>query len=137
MSTIGQRIKILRIESKLTQEQFGNIFGIVKSTVSMYENDNSTPDTEMLKKLSKFFNVSIDYLLGLTDIREPAEELIKKGEVSVKPPSDIEKIYESLPAEEKEMFEDYAQYLETRAKLSGKDREISITSEVTENKKAN
>lgn len=137
MSTIGQRIKILRIESKLTQEQFGNIFGIVKSTVSMYENDNSTPDTEMLKKLSKFFNVSIDYLLGLTDIREPAEELIKKGEVSVKPPSDIEKIYESLPAEEKKLFKDYAEFLETRAKLNGKDKENSATLETIEEKKAN
>jgi len=137
MDTIGQRIKTLRKKSKLTQEQFGSIFGIVKSTVSMYENDNSTPDTEMLKKLSKFFNVSIDYLLGQTDIKEPAEDLIKKGEVVIRPPSNIEKVYEELPTEEKKMLEDYAQYLETRAKLSDKDKEFSATLEVTGDEKVN
>lgn len=135
MSTIGQRIKTLRIESKLTQEQFGNIFGIVKSTVSMYENDNSTPDTEMLKKLSKHFNVSIDYLLGLSDIRESAYQLIKSGAVLVQEPSDIEKIYKNLPPEEKKLFKDYGDYLETRAKLSEKNKEHSATLEVLEEKK--
>lgn len=136
MSTIGQRIKILRLESQLTQKEFGNIFGIVKSTVSMYENDNSTPDTEILKKISVYFNVSIDYLLGLTDIKQSAEELIKKGEVAVKPPSEIEKIYEELPAEEKKMLDDYMGYLETRAKLSSKDKESSSTSRVIRDKRA-
>jgi len=51
MSTIGDRIKQLRTEKNLTQEEFGKIFGIVKSTVSMYESNKSTPDDELKKKL--------------------------------------------------------------------------------------
>lgn len=132
MSTIGQRIKTLRIEANITQKQFGDIFGIVKSTVSMYENDNSTPDTEMLKKIAKFFNVSIDYLLGITDIREPVDELIKKGTVKVEEPSKIEQISKDLPEQERKELESYADYLHTKSKLSDSGKESSATSETIE-----
>lgn len=131
----GERLKQLRTELNLRQEDISIIVKVHRATIGKYETNERFPDKDTLVTLSKFFNVSIDYLLGLTDIREPAEELVKKGEVSIKPPSDIEKIYESLPAEEKKLFEDYAQYLETRAKLSGKDKENSATLEAIEEKK--
>lgn len=131
----GERLKLLREEKNLNRDEVAEYLNITYSSISKYETNERFPDKENLVKLSKFFNVSIDYLLGLTDIREPAEELIKKGEVSIKPPSDMEKIYESLPTEEKKLFEDYAQYLETRAKLSGKDKENSATLEAIEEKK--
>lgn len=50
MSKTGQRIKLLREENNLTQEQFGKIFGMVKSTVSLYESGKSNPDDETKKK---------------------------------------------------------------------------------------
>lgn len=71
MSNLSTRIKNLRLESDLTQEQFGKIFGIVKSTVSLYENGKSTPDDETKKKIAEYFNVSLDYLMGFSDIRNP------------------------------------------------------------------
>ncbi|SHJ43220.1 helix-turn-helix domain-containing protein [Lutispora thermophila] len=125
----GSILKKLRTEKNITQEELAKVLNVSRPTIGRYEINERFPDQENLVKLSKFFNVSIDYLLGLTDIKEPINELIKKGEVSIKPPSDIERIYESLPDEEKKMFNDYAKYLETRAKLNQGDKESSATSE--------
>jgi transcriptional regulator with XRE-family HTH domain len=71
MSTLGQKIKSLRLEKKLTQEELGNILGLGKSSISMYENDKMSPDDDIKNKIADYFNVSIDYLLGRTDIRNP------------------------------------------------------------------
>jgi len=69
MFNFSTKIKILRQENHLTQEEFGKIFGIVKSTVSMYENGKSIPDDKLKSKIADYFNVSIDWLMGRTDIR--------------------------------------------------------------------
>lgn len=74
MSSLAKRIKQLREEKQLTQEQFGKIFGIVKSTVSLYESGKSTPDDELKKRIAEYFNVSLDYLMGVSDIRNPYKE---------------------------------------------------------------
>jgi len=127
--TFGERLKQLRLELNLRQEDISEIIKVHRATIGKYEANERFPDKDILVTLSKFFNVSTDYLLGLTDIREPIDELIKKGEISIKPPNDIERIYESLPDEEKKMFNDYAKYLEARAKLNQGDKESSATSE--------
>lgn len=67
MATIGERIKALRTAVNLNQEEFGKQFGLVKSTVSLYENGKSTPDDETKKKICEKYNVSMDWLYGLTD----------------------------------------------------------------------
>ena len=60
----GKLIKKLRTNSKLTMEELAKKVGVKKSTVSMWENSNVVPRDDILIKLSKIFNVSIDYLLG-------------------------------------------------------------------------
>lgn len=74
--TFGQRFKQLRIEKNLTQqelaEDFNKIYGhnFAKSSISQYENDRRKPETEALKHFSLYFNVSIDYLLGVSNDRK-------------------------------------------------------------------
>lgn len=74
--TFGQRFKQLRIEKNLKQqelaEDFNKIYGhnFAKSSISQYENDKRKPETEALKHFSLYFNVSIDYLLGISDDRK-------------------------------------------------------------------
>ncbi|MBV1821185.1 helix-turn-helix domain-containing protein [Anaerosalibacter bizertensis] len=68
MSTLGERIKTLRSRYDLTQEDFGKMFNIVKSTVSMYENNKSIPDDETKKRIAEHFNVTLDWLMGYSDI---------------------------------------------------------------------
>ncbi len=63
---LSQRIYELRMSFGWTQVQLAQKLGVTKQTVSNWENDNIQPSIDMLIKLSKIFNVSTDYLLGLT-----------------------------------------------------------------------
>lgn len=65
----GERLKILREESNLTIEQLAEKLGIVKQTISKYENSQREPKYETLVKIAEIFNVSLDYLFGRTDKR--------------------------------------------------------------------
>lgn len=62
---IGERINELRLSFGWTQVQLAQKLGVTKQTVSNWENDNIQPSIDMLIKLSKIFNKSTDYLLGL------------------------------------------------------------------------
>lgn len=64
MLTTGQRIKIVRQELKMSQEQFGQIFNAGKSYISAVENDKSKLSVEHLVKLLVNYNVNINYILG-------------------------------------------------------------------------
>ncbi|HHT7238218.1 MULTISPECIES: helix-turn-helix domain-containing protein [Bacillus cereus group] len=63
------RLKQIRLEHKLTQEQLGEKINVTKVSVSGYENGNRTPDTDTLQKLADSFDISVDYLLGRTNKR--------------------------------------------------------------------
>ena len=64
---LGQRICELRSALHWSQVDLAKRLGVAKQTVSNWENDNIQPSIEMLVRLSKLFNVSTDYLLGLDD----------------------------------------------------------------------
>ena len=74
MATLSNRIRSLRQERGLTQDELGRLFGIVKSTVSLYENGKSVPNDQIKTEMCRHFNVSMDYLLGLTDERTAPPE---------------------------------------------------------------
>lgn len=63
------RIKILREELNMTQQELADKLDGAKSTVAMYEKGDRKPSMEVLLKLSDIFNCSIDYILGKSDIR--------------------------------------------------------------------
>ena len=67
MATIANRIKTLRKEAGMTQEELGAILGVVKSTISLYESGKSVPGDDIKKKLCEQFNVTMDFLIGITD----------------------------------------------------------------------
>ena len=58
------RIKELRKERDLTQQDLANLLNVSYRSVGFYENEKRDPDTSTLKILADFFEVSIDYLLG-------------------------------------------------------------------------
>ena len=62
--TLSENIKELRICYGMNQVEFAEVIGVTKQCVSNWENDNVMPSIEMLIKLSDFFKVSTDYLLG-------------------------------------------------------------------------
>lgn len=64
-----ERLRKLRKEAGLTQEQLGDLLGLDDSTISSYERDKSRPNHDVLKRLADLLHVSVDYLLGHTDVR--------------------------------------------------------------------
>jgi transcriptional regulator with XRE-family HTH domain len=66
MSVFGERLKKLREQRSLSQEEFGRIFQVAQTTIGMYEKGNREPNFEKLKQFADFFGVSIDYLIGHT-----------------------------------------------------------------------
>lgn len=83
------KIRQLRKQHNLTMKQFGEIFGIAESTVSLYENGKRQADYDTLKKIAEYFNVSIDYLLGMSEKKESDEEKAVKVYVYGKIPAGI------------------------------------------------
>ena len=66
---MGDKLRSLRMEKKLTQKQVADRIGLAISAVSSYESNNRYPSYEVLIKLARIFHVSTDYLLGMTDKR--------------------------------------------------------------------
>ena len=64
---IDQKIKMLREKKGITQSELAHQLGITRSGVNAWEMGISTPSTHYIILLAKFFNVSSDYLLGLSD----------------------------------------------------------------------
>ena len=64
---IGQRLKELRIEKGLRLRDVAEAMGLTLRAICNYESGIREPSLEMLVKLCKFFDVTSDYLLGLTD----------------------------------------------------------------------
>lgn len=69
MKVFGERLKELRVKRNLTQDEFGLIFEppLAQSTVGTYERGVRQPSLENLVVIANYFNVTTDYLLGITD----------------------------------------------------------------------
>ena len=61
---MGDRLKELRKNKELTQQELGSILGVTKATICCYEKGTRTPGLESLLVLVEFFGVSADYLIG-------------------------------------------------------------------------
>lgn len=97
---MGKRLSELRDEHNIGQKQLAAILGVKPNTVSDYENGVLNPSVKALLKMAEYFTVSIDYLMGLSDIRTPST----KKDILVLP-----KDYP--PAARTELIE-YAKYLQ-------------------------
>ncbi len=60
-------LKNLRKQNKYTQTDVANLLGLTQQRYNHYETGRREPDSETLTQLAKLFNVSTDYLLGITD----------------------------------------------------------------------
>ena len=64
---IGEKIIELRKKDNLTQEKLAEKIGVSRQTLSNWENNNIQPSIDMLIRLSNYFSVSTDYMLGLEE----------------------------------------------------------------------
>ena len=111
---ISNRLKELRQEKDLLQKDVSTYLNISTSAYGFYEQGKRTPDSEMMKKLSEFFNVSLDYLLGKTDIRESADDILNGKEPTIALHSDYQ--YDELPDEAKKEIENFIEFIKAKYK---------------------
>ena len=70
--TFSEKLKALRKEQKITQEQLAKILGVERSSVKKYET-GTLPSMEILTRIATYFDVSTDYLLGREDKKKSPE----------------------------------------------------------------
>ena len=68
-----KNLKMLRKEKGISQKSLGEEIGVSQQSINKYENYNIEPDISTLIHLAEFFNTSVDYLIGNTEIRPVAE----------------------------------------------------------------
>lgn len=66
---IGENLRKLRIKNELTQEKLAEVFGVSPQAISRWENNTTYPDVTMLPSIANYYNVSIDELIGMDEIR--------------------------------------------------------------------
>ena len=100
------RLKQLRQRHKLTQSELAEILGLKPTAISNYESKRNEPSFDKLIALSNYFDVSCDYLLGISDAYLPVG-----GEVLDKDIVDFFNLYQQLSPESASELKSYVEYL--------------------------
>ena len=108
------RIKFLREEKYIYQKDLAKLLGVSIPAINYYENEKRSLDTKSASILADFFGVSIDYLLGKTDIRNPEEQIndiLNEAMIGMSK-SDYEKLTET----QKKQIRDFALFVKNQNK---------------------
>ena len=84
MKNIGERIKDLRKRKHWTQDELAHLLEVAPSSVGSYERGSRQPTIENLIRMSKYFNVSLDYLLCQTDDERTLQNFKKEDSKDLK-----------------------------------------------------
>ena len=109
--TLGERLKSLIEEKGIDQKRFAEIFNISATTVSGYVTNYRSPNDQLKKKFADYFGVSVDYLLGHTDVRYVTE----KSETKAYHNLDVS----GLPDDAVKQVEDYIELLKLKYNSDG------------------
>lgn len=101
----GERLSELRKDRRVTQQQLAAALSVSSNTISAYERGINEPNDKMKIRLAKYFNVSVDYLLGLTD--EPVPLNTRSYLL----------FFGDLPAEAKGELETFVEYIAQKYKV--------------------
>lgn len=100
------RLRKLRIEKQLLQSDIAKLINKSERTVGFYETGERDMNTETLSILADFFNVSIDYLLGKSEIRNPEKANLDNLQISLST-----KDYSNISEEQLKQIEDFAKFV--------------------------
>jgi transcriptional regulator with XRE-family HTH domain len=107
------RLKQLRLENKLTQSELADVLGLKPTAISNYESQRNEPSFEKLIMLSNYFEVSCDYLLGITDSYLPVV-----GEVLDRDIVEVFDMYQQLDRDHVDELKKFTSYLLYKQNLS-------------------
>ena len=104
---LGERLKELRKEKKVKQKELAAILGIQESAISLYETNRNTPNDKTKVEIAKYFDVSLDYLLGVIDERVPYYDNVK-----------FVILPENMSEEERMLLSDFFDYIAFRRNIN-------------------
>lgn len=107
-----ERLKELRVEKGLTQQDLADYLDVSKATYSRYETGVRQPDYTTLLKLSTFFNVSTDYLLGNDHKRNRSTEAYDFEQNLKHLDPEVEAVFHDFANMSEEDFEQAKQFIE-------------------------
>lgn len=68
---LGDRLRELREEKELNQVDIAKVLKVDRTTYNKYETGTSNPDLDKLSVLANYFNVTVDWLMGRSQLRNP------------------------------------------------------------------
>jgi methanogenic corrinoid protein MtbC1/DNA-binding XRE family transcriptional regulator len=80
MPDFATRVRELRKERGLRQRDLADAFGTAQTTIANYENKLRFPDESMLGRLAEYFDVSLDYLLGRSNVKRKTQDWVSRNE---------------------------------------------------------
>lgn len=102
MLSFGERLRLSRENKGLKQKDVCNYINLSNKSLSRYETDKSSPDPEMILKLAKLYNVSLDFLFGVSDELNTSKEQ-QKAAFSIDE-QNLVRDYRELSTEQKKMI---------------------------------
>lgn len=97
------RIKELRKKRGLMQQRLASELGITQQMLSKYERDVTLIKVDVLKKIAKYFNVTTDYLLGVSDVKRDLQRQMIMNEI-LDEYYDLVEVYKELDPYDQEMI---------------------------------
>lgn len=108
MNKFALRLRDLRREVDITADELSKILGCSYANISQWENGRNYPKQEMAEKLCDYFNISLDYLMGRSDIKNPNHNInITKDDFTVA----FSNLQGNLTEEDKRQILKMAQFL--------------------------
>ena len=103
---IGERLKKARKDKNIRQEELAAALGVKNATISLYETNKNFPSDKVKIEIARYFNLSLDYLMGIIDEAVPyydEERFIM--------------LPENISADERKYIEDCIAFVEYRRKM--------------------
>ncbi len=108
MAEIKDRIILLRQEKNMTQGELAKALNMAPSSIGMYEQGRRKPSYELLEKISDYFNVDMDYLMGRSDIKNRYQAGLKydwEDSLQAKKKTEVDPIIEEYKLSLEEIIE--------------------------------
>lgn len=104
--SIGDKLKMLRAEKDITQQELADIFNLSRNHLAQVETGRAAPSLKMLYDISIFFDCSIDYLIGLSPIKS-IDELSSTNVYEIMDEYDVSFGERHVSPEEKDKIKEY------------------------------
>lgn len=109
MTDLLKNLKKLRLEMNISQQQLASVIKVSQQSINKYENHETEPNLSTLIMLADYFETSVDYIIGRTEIRHKIEP-VKEHDLNAKEEA-LFKYYRQLSQSKRECLEQVAKNL--------------------------